>query len=95
MTPTEPMRSSRQSPGRSRPRYSEQLQTRLRSSSGAPANWYCDLRGAAPSSHLDRDTPPAETIMLRYPARAYQTANASRTDPHATNVSIPEGCDLK
>ena len=38
---------------------------------------------------LDRDTPPAETIVLRYPTRAYQTDNASKLDPHATTAPNP------
>ena len=42
-------------------------------------------------SILDRDTPPAEHIVLRYPERAYQTDNAWRTDPHITTASIQRG----
>src|SRR6056297_3315038 len=38
---------------------------------------------------LDRDTPPAENSVLRYATRAYQTDNASRTDPHATTAPNP------
>ena len=43
------------------------------------------LRKRRLRSILDRDTPSAEKIVLRSPTRAYQTDNASRTDPHVTN----------